>query len=52
MDEAVATPVRIVRIVGQQAIIEGNVKPEDEYVTVGVEKISDKSAIKTMNSDL
>ena len=49
---AVATPVRIVRIVGQQAIIEGNVKPEDEYVTVGVEKISDKSAIKTMNSDL
>ena len=49
---AVATPVRIVRIVGQQVIIEGNVKPEDEYVTVGVEKISDKSAIKTMNSDL
>lgn len=49
---AVATPVRIVRIVGQQAVIEGNVKPGDEYVTMGVEKISDKSAIKTMNSDL
>lgn len=50
--QAVATPVRIVRIVGQQAIIEGNVAPEDEYVTLGVEKISDKSVIKIMNSDL
>lgn len=49
---AVATPVRIIRIVGQQAVIEGNVDPGDEYVTIGVEKISDKSAIKTMNSDL
>lgn len=50
--QAIATPVRIVRIVGQQAVIEGNVEPEDEYVTVGVEKISDKSAIKPMTSSL
>lgn len=49
---AVATPVRILRIVGQEAVIEGNVEPEDEYVAVGVEKISDKSVIKTMNSNL
>ena len=49
---AVATPVRIVRIVGQQAVIEGNIAPGDEYVSVGVEKISDQSAIKTQNSDL
>ena len=49
---AVATPVRIIRIVGRQAIIEGNVAPEDEYVTIGVEKISDKSAIKSMTSSL
>lgn len=49
---AIATPVRIIRIVGWQAIIEGNVAPEDEYVTIGAEKISDKSAIKTMTSSL
>lgn len=49
---AVATPVRIVRIVGQQAVIEGDIEPGDEYVTVGIEKISDKSPINTMNSNL
>ena len=49
---AVATPVRIVRIVGQQAVIEGNVEPEEEYVIVGVEKISDKSVLRIQNSDL
>ena len=49
---AVATPVRIVRIVGQQAVIEGNVEAGDEYVTVGIEKISDKSSINTMNAEL
>lgn len=48
----VATPVRIVRIAGRQAVIEGDVKPQDEYVTVGVEKISDKSAIKPTTSAL
>lgn len=50
--QAVATPVRIVRIVGQQAVIEGSIEPDDEYVTIGVEKISDKSAIITRNSDV
>ncbi|WP_106830702.1 efflux RND transporter periplasmic adaptor subunit [Parabacteroides pacaensis] len=49
---AVATPVRIVRIVGQQAVIEGDIAPGDEYVTIGIEKISDKSPINTMNSNL
>lgn len=49
---AVATPVRIVRIAGRQAVIEGDIKLQDEYVTVGVEKISDKSAIKPVNSNL
>ena len=49
---ATATPVRIVRIVGQQAIIEAGVQSGDEYVTVGVEKISDKSAIRATNSNL
>lgn len=50
--KAVATPVRIVRIVGRQAVVEGDIKPEDEYVTVGVEKISDQSVIKIMKSNL
>ncbi|KKB49478.1 efflux RND transporter periplasmic adaptor subunit [Parabacteroides gordonii] len=50
--QATATPVRIVRIVGQQAVVEGSVEPGDEYVIVGVEKISDKSAIKSMTSNL
>ncbi|MCC8170482.1 MAG: efflux RND transporter periplasmic adaptor subunit [Parabacteroides sp.] len=50
--KAVATPVRIVRIVGRQAVIEGEIKPGDEYVTLGVEKISDQSAVKSMESDL
>ncbi len=49
---AVATPVRIARIVGQQAVIEGDIEPGDEYVTVGIEKISDESPINIMNSDL
>lgn len=49
---AVATPVHIVRIVGQQAVIEGDIEPGDEYVTIGIEKISDKSPINTMNSNL
>lgn len=51
-EQAVATPVHIVRIVGQQAAIEGNVEPDDEYVTLGVEKISDKSVLRIQNSDL
>lgn len=49
---SVATLVRIIRIVGQQAVIEGDIEPGDEYVTIGIEKISDKSPINTMNSNL
>lgn len=50
--KAAATPVRIVRIAGRQAVIEGDVKPEDEYITLGVEKVSDQSPIKIMDTGL
>lgn len=44
---AVATPVRIVRIVGQQAVVDGNLRPGDEYVTLGAEKLTDRAILKT-----
>lgn len=45
---AVATPVRIVRIVGQQAVVDGNLHPGEIYVIQGAEKLTDQVILKTV----
>lgn len=44
---AIATPVRIVRIVGQQVVVDGELQPGEIYVINGAEKLTDQAILKT-----